>query len=290
MKGYMNRLVWMALVLGIALSACKGKKAKADEKNSSKQDYAMETSKHWMKWQADSTVLIWIQDNAEEKLMPRGLFPDAPDSLMYRLGLEAGVPSTVSVFLMEREGCLILFDAGNGMPDSRLMEGLREARFAPEDIRYVYLTHFHGDHIGGMMRGDTAMFPNAEVYASRAEYDAWMQMPADKNAQVVKTMEAYRERLHLFAFGDALPCGVQPMDGVGHTPGHTLYQTGHFLVVGDLMHGTALQLAHPEICASFDMDMPRAVETRKRCLAYVRAEGLTMAGMHFPPEGFIALK
>ena len=177
-----------------------------------------------------------------------------------------------------------------GSCGSKLLPTLASMGIKPADIQYIYLTHFHGDHIGGMMEGDKPVFPNAAVYAARTEYDGWMQMPADKNAQVVKTMEAYRERLHLFAFGDALPCGVQPMDGVGHTPGHTLYQTGHFLVVGDLMHGTALQLAHPEICASFDMDMPRAVETRKRCLAYVRAEGLTMAGMHFPPEGFIALK
>lgn len=38
----------------------------------------------------------------------------------------------------------------------------------------------------------------------------------------------------------------------GHTPGHTVYQTGNILIVGDIMHGTALQLPHPEICAEYD--------------------------------------
>lgn len=234
--------------------------------------------------------ISWIQDNAGERRMPNSLFQGADSTLIQELSPEGGVLASVSCFLVEKEGKRALFDTGLGGADSRLLVGLKSLGVLPEAVDYLFLTHFHGDHIGGMMREGQAVFPKAEVYASQMEYDAWMQMPADKNAQVVKTMEAYRDRLRLFAFGDALPCGVQPMDGVGHTPGHTLYQTGRFLVVGDLMHGTALQLAHPEICASFDMDMPRAVETRKRCLAYVRAEGLTMAGMHFPPEGFIALK
>lgn len=43
----------------------------------------------------------------------------------------------------------------------------------------------------------------------------------------------------------------------GHTPGHTAYQVGKFIVVGDLVHGASLQLAHPEIS-------PPTTWTRKR--------------------------
>lgn len=49
------------------------------------------------------------------------------------------------------------------------------------------------------MKGDSVVFPNAEVYASKAEYDAWMKMPADRKAQVVKTMDAYKDRLHFLS-------------------------------------------------------------------------------------------
>lgn len=102
--------------------------------------------------------------------------------------------------------------------------------------------------------GDSVVFLNAEVYASKVEYDAWMAMPAERKAQVVKTMDAYKERLHLFEFGDTLPGNVVAMEAVGHTPGHTVFQSGKLLVIGDLIHGAALQLEHPEYCASYDMD------------------------------------
>lgn len=150
----------------------------------------------------------------------------------------------------------------------------------------MYLTHFHGDHIGGMMKGDSVVFPNAEVYASKTEYDAWMKMPAERKAQVVKTMDAYKDRMHLFEFGEVLPGNVETLNAAGHTPGHTVFQAGKLLVIGDLIHGAALQLEYPEYCASYDMDKETAVKTRKHFLKYAKENGLTMAGMHLPPPAF----
>ena len=166
------------------------------------------------------------------------------------------------------------------------MPGLQSLGISPADIGYLYLTHFHGDHIGGMMKGDSVVFPNAEVYASKVEYDAWMAMPAERKAQVVKTMDAYKERLHLFEFGDTLPGNVVAMEAVGHTPGHTVFQSGKLLVIGDLIHGAALQLEHPEYCASYDMDKEAAVKARKYFLQYAKDNQLTMAGMHLPAPAF----
>lgn len=114
-----------------------------------------------------------------------------------------------------------------------------------------------------------------------------MNMPEERKAQVVKTMEAYKERLHLFNFDDVLPGNVTTLNAIGHTPGHTAFQVGRLLIVGDLMHGTALQLLRPDICATFDMDQEAAAATRKRILHYAKENGLTLAGMHFPAPGWI---
>lgn len=235
--------------------------------------------------QVGDVQAMWIRDNAADRLMPRTLFPDTSDALMDSLGLAGGVPSTVSTFYVKTDGAGILFDTGLGATDSRLLSGLQTFGIAPADVKYVYLTHMHGDHIGGMLTQEgEAVFPAAEVYVSKPEYDYWM---ADKaNRQQVATMEAYKDHLHLFQFGDTLPGGVVAMDAVGHTPGHTVFQAGKLLVVGDLMHGAALQKVHPEVCATFDMDKEAAIGARRRFIRYAEANGLTMAGMHLPVPAF----
>ena len=168
-----------------------------------------------------------------------------------------------------------------------MISSLKSLGVEPEDIGYLYLTHFHGDHIGGMVKDGAAVFPEAVVYASREEFDAWMAMPAQKNALVREAMEVYRDRLHFFMPGDTLPCGVLAVGAPGHTPGHTVYRLGQFIVAGDLMHGVALQMGHPEISASYDMDPEEAAQTRKIILEYAADSSLVLAGMHFPAPAFI---
>ena len=237
--------------------------------------------------QTDGIRITWIQDNAKERLMERSLFPDASDSLVAGLGLQTGVPSTVSVFLVETGGKKMLFDTGLGMPDSRMLSSLNALGVAPEEIDYLYITHFHGDHIGGMLKDGQPVFTNAKVYASKKEYDAWMAMPDYRKGPVEKALSAYEGRLNLFMSGDTLPGNVLSIDAPGHTPGHTVYKVGDFLSVGDLMHGVALQMEYPEICASYDMDFPAAVSARKEVLKYASDSSLVMAGMHFPAPAFI---
>lgn len=237
---------------------------------------------------ADGVKVTWINDNLENHPNPPSLFPDASEELIRELGLENGMESTVSTFLVETDGIRVLFDTGIGREGSQLIARMQALGVSPEDLQYLYLTHYHGDHIGGMLTGGTITFPNAQVYAPRVEHEAWMAMTADKNALQVKTFEAYADRLHLFEFGDELPGGIVPIAAVGHTPGHTAFRVGrHLLIIGDLMHGAALQIPHPEICAKYDMDPAAAVEARQRILNYARTEGLVMAGMHLPAPAFI---
>ena len=284
----MKRKTWkymivVSIVLLIA-GCCSNTKKQTKEKAS--PDNANVAIDRIKTLQLDGVQVTWIQDNAGEHFMPRTVFPDVSDALIDSLSLQNGIPASISTFLVETNGIRILFDTGIGAPDSRLLIGLKSLGIEPADIKYLYLTHFHGDHIGGMMKGDSVVFPNAEIYASQTEYDAWLKMPADRNAQVVKTMDAYKSRLHLFEFGDTLPENIVTMNAVGHTPGHTVFQAGKLLVIGDLIHGAAFQMEHPEICASFDMDKEAAVKSRKQYLQYAKDNRLTMAGMHLPAPAF----
>ena len=79
-----------------------------------------------------------------------------------------------------------------------------------------------------------------------------------------------------------MSCGVEAMVAYGHPPGHTIYRTDDKLIVGDIMHGLALQMEHPDFCARFDMDHEKAIASRKAVMEQVKKEGWTMFGMHFP--------
>lgn len=239
---------------------------------------------------ANGASVTWIQDNQGEKLNPRSLFSDASDSLFASLNLPDGIPASVSVFLLQVDGKNILFDAGLGAFGGQMLNRLEALGVTPENVNFIYLTHFHADHIAGMIAKDSTgkdvkLFKNAAVYAGKVEYDAWMNDIAKNDLQKV-IMGIYKDSLHLFAFGDTLPQGVIALDAVGHTPGHTAFQFSNLLVIGDLMHGYALQKDHPEINSNYDMDKEKSIESRKRLMQYARDNKLTMAGMHLPPPGF----
>ena len=240
---------------------------------------------------AKGTSVTWIQDNVEEKMMPRKLFSDASDSLYESLNMPAGIPASVSAFLVKDDGEFILFDAGFGSFGGQLLNRLIALGVSPDDIGFVYLTHLHMDHIAGLIKKDapgsvTKTFKNAALYVNKVEYDAWMNSIPQNELQK-KIMSIYKDSLHLFEFNDELPHGVLAMDAVGHTPGHTAFQFRNLLVIGDLMHGYALQKDHPEISSNYDMDKPKAAESRKRIMQYARDNKLLMAGMHLPSPGFV---
>lgn len=239
---------------------------------------------------SNGASVTWIQDNESEKLNPISLFGDVSDSLVESLNMPEGIPASISTFLLQVDGKNILFDAGLGAFGGKMLSRLAALGVNADNIDIVYLTHFHVDHIAGLVEKDAAgidtkAFKNASIYAGKVEYDAWMEH-IPKNDLQKMVMELYRDSLHLFAFGDSLPHGVLAIDAIGHTPGHTAFQVSNLLIIGDLMHGYALQKDHPEINSNYDMDKEKSIESRKRIMQYAKDNKLLMAGMHLPPPGF----
>lgn len=233
----------------------------------------------------EATVITWIEDKPEPTLQPHNLYPDVPDSLWIALGLQEGVPSSMSCFLLQTEGKNILLDAGLGAPFSQLIPKLTTLDVKPEELQLIYITHFHHDHIGGLLKDGKVVFPNAEVYINRVEAEAWQKMEGNQSVQAKTVLDAYKQHLHLFEAGDTLPGDVITIAAYGHTPGHTAFQKDSMLVIGDLIHGAALQLEYPEYCPLYDMDAETARESRLRILNYARENRLTMYGMHLPHPG-----
>jgi glyoxylase-like metal-dependent hydrolase (beta-lactamase superfamily II) len=158
----------------------------------------------------------------------------------------------------------------------------------------------HGDHVGGLVADGKPAFPKAQVYAARAEYDYWMsdeamrQTPEGRRGlfplvrDVLRVLEQ-NKALVFFTPGEVVAPDVTSVDLPGHTPGHAgflLASKGKkLLFVGDIVHGAVLQLPRPDITFEYDVDQPKARETRLRAFKQLAAERTPIAAAHLPFPG-----
>ncbi|MDR0506875.1 MAG: MBL fold metallo-hydrolase [Dysgonamonadaceae bacterium] len=198
--------------------------------------------------------------------------------------LPNGFQSQINAFLLQTPDKNILIDAGLG---DGLLKNLKSLNVAPEQIDAVLLTHLHGDHIGGLLADGKKVFPSADLYIAKPEYDYWIK---SDNKLAHNVLDVYKDRIKLFmpeALGSKkqnLFSGIQGIAAYGHTPGHTAYliESGasRLLVWGDLTHVTAIQMPHPEIAVTYDSDAKQAVDSRRKILAFAAKNNIPVAGMH----------
>ena len=199
------------------------------------------------------------------------------DSLLAALMPDGSSPSAINVFLINASGNYsdgkehkILVDAGLGSDAGGvLLQQLAELGVKPEEIDAVCLTHLHFDHIGGLLKDGQPVFPNAEIYLSVEEFNAWSDdgPMASQNGKWKEVLSCYADRISLFNDGAKIVDGLLTAHlAPGHTPGHTVYECGWCLFIGDLVHAQDLQLEYPDFCARYDNDPAQAVKTRKQFL------------------------
>lgn len=250
----------------------------------------------------DALVLMSDGENRVSETLLHGLAPGMLSVLDYD-----GKPlNSFNSFLLEMGGQKYMFDTGTG---ARAQYNHPRAGLDPQEVTKIYLTHLHGDHIGGMLRDGKRVFPNATVYISQPEYDYWTNeqvinsFPSHKRSSfnfARRVLDAYSGQIELFTPATLADGGTELEEGItaylapGHTPGHTIYLIGEgrkrVLLWGDITHVTELQLSYPTVSISYDVDDERAVKTRREVLDYVCANGLTVGGMHvvYPAIGRVS--
>ena len=162
-----------------------------------------------------------------------------------------------------------------------------------EAIDIVYLTHFHGDHVAGLLNADgQPAFLNARYITTQAEWDEWTERWSVSNApQDQKNLQLFKSLKDKFSFaaaGDEIAPGVSIVDLAGHTLGHSgllLESRGERLLhVVDILH-QPFQFAKTDWRFSFDSDPKRAVKTRRRVLQHCADEGILTLFYHMPFPG-----
>ena len=209
------------------------------------------------------------------------------------------VPASVNVFIIKVNGQIIMVDSGLGdlaEPESFFVSRLEQAGLTPGDIDLIILTHMHFDHIGGLLKAGAPLFPKAKIKVSNLEREFWLNPNLLKddtykaNAELAQNVaKAYTGRFEGFEFNQEMAPGIVSLNAVGHTPGHTAFlvqsEDKALLIVGDLLHATALQFPHPDENAVFDMNPTQAAKSRKALLERAAREKLPIASMHIPFSG-----
>jgi glyoxylase-like metal-dependent hydrolase (beta-lactamase superfamily II) len=217
-----------------------------------------------------------------------------PTESVVALLSEAGLPTaelslSVQPLLVKAGERVLLFDTGAGTnmgPGAgRLGASMQEAGVSPADVTDIFISHAHGDHIGGLVSAGALVYPDAAVHLSAAE---WSSLRAMKEQAAVVT--ALSPKVNAFKAGSELVPGVvTAVEIKGHTPGHSGYVIGSgndtLLYVGDTVHHSIISVQQPDWTIAFDGDASVAQRSRKEVLAKYAAAGQRVYAVHFPYPG-----
>lgn len=206
------------------------------------------------------------------------------------------ISASINAYVVKTPSHTVLVDSGMGTNDE-LCAQMGKAGISPDDIDLILLTHGHFDHVGGLVRNGNAVFGKARVMMADIEAAVYGNDAIDKIPQDIRkyyipgntVVNVYKERFSTFVPGSVIVEGITSVDLSGHTPGHSgfmIESRGKSLfIVGDFMHISALQLAHPEYSLVYDSDISKAADTRKKLLKTVSGNGTLIAASHFAYPG-----
>jgi glyoxylase-like metal-dependent hydrolase (beta-lactamase superfamily II) len=206
---------------------------------------------------------------------------------------------------------LVALDSGNGPAAFEQSKGalgqyhanLAAAGIDAKNIDIVAISHFHGDHIGGLVTADgKPAFPNAEVMVPVPEWAFWMDdgnmsrapdamKPGFQNVR--RIFGALQGKVTQYEPGKDIAPGIKSFASHGHTPGHTSHivtsGSQSVMIQGDVSNLPALNVRNPGWHFVGDMDGPKAEETRRKVYDQLVADRMVVQGYHyaFPGAGYI---
>jgi glyoxylase-like metal-dependent hydrolase (beta-lactamase superfamily II) len=213
-----------------------------------------------------------------------------------------------TVLAIKTGGRLVLIDSGTGGgqtggPKAGLLaQSMAAAGLDPKDVKTVVVSHFHPDHIFGLMAKDTneQKYPDAEIIIPAVELKWWMQpiesIPQPRQGlakRVQATLPNWKNIKQIEGEVDVAP-GVRAIPAHGHTQGHTahLISSGgaQLIATADATNIYSLFVKHPDWQAVFDHVPDEAVQTRRKLFDRAIAEKAMVAGYHWglPNVGTLA--
>jgi N-acyl homoserine lactone hydrolase len=153
---------------------------------------------------------------------------------------------TFSCYLIKHGAEYMVWDTGfapgsnPNAPKISIVDRLKDLNVTPEQVKYVGISHFHGDHTGQL-----TPFTNATLLIGKGDWDGIIATPPMQSANVAGFKSWIDEKRKIEpltvdkdVFGDG---SVIVLRMPGHTPGHSsllvrLKDMGPVLLTGDLVH------------------------------------------------------
>ena len=201
---------------------------------------------------------------------------------------------------------LVLIDTGVGEGAfnqskgqiGQLLTNLAAAGYDPKAFDAVIISHYHGDHVNGLLRADNALtFPNAEILVPAKEHAYWMddgEMARAPKGRVEGLFKNNRrvfsgevlKRVRTYDWDKEVVPGITAVGTPGHSAGHTslVVQSGSskVFVQGDVTHVPYLFARNPGWHLMFDQDPAAAEATRRKTYDMLASEKMMVQGFHYP--------
>ena len=188
---------------------------------------------------------------------------------------------------------LVVIDTGLGPAQFEQSKGktgqfhnnLAAANIDRNNVDTVIISHFHGDHINGLLAAENKpAFANAEIMVPAAEWKFWMDDGEMSKGMgnpflegnfknIRRVFDALGRKVTQYEAGKEVAPGITAVASPGHTPGHTSFVVASgsdkVLVQVDITAGAAfLFVQNPEWNLAGDVDKPLAVQTRQEAVRH----------------------
>lgn len=265
------------------------------------------------RYKVGDITVIAVSDGFRAAPLADGFVLNAPKDEVNAALETAGLPrdQMTTIFtptVIEAGGKRVLIDTGMGEAAAKqpnatfgfLMQNLAAAGFAPKDIDVVVISHFHPDHVNGLLAADGSLaFPNAEITVPEIEWKFWMddgemaRAPKGRMEDLFKNnrrvFEPIKDKVAQHAWDKEVVPGLTAVGTPGHSIGHTSYVASsgsqRVFVLQDVTNHPALFVRHPGWHAFFDQDPAKAEATRRKTLDMLVAEKMPVQAFHFPFPG-----